>query len=100
MQVVLGVLLDEEGMPLTYEVYPGNTFEGSTVVEMIKRLKDAGLSMSLKEALWELGKVAAVDIETKKRQIRLRTEIKGVRHDLFRALQVKIPGVVLKAGTQ
>ena len=56
--------------------------------------------MSLKEALWELGKVAAVDIETKKGQIRLRTEIKGVRHDLFRALQVKIPGVVLKAGAQ
>ena len=65
-----------------------------------KRLKETGLSMSLKEALWELGKVAAVDIETKKGQIRLRTEIKGVRHDLFRALQVKIPGVVLKAGAQ
>ena len=94
------MVLDEEGMPLTYEVYPGNTFESSTVVEMIKRLKEAWLSMSLKEALWELGKVAAVDIEAKKGQIRLRTEIKGVRHDLFRALQVKIPGVVLKAGTQ
>jgi len=62
VQVVLGVVLDEEGMPLTYEIYPGNTFEGSTVVEMIKRLK---------EALWELGKVAAVDIETKKGEIRL-----------------------------
>jgi len=56
--------------------------------------------MSLKEAFWELGKVAAVDIETRNGQIRLRTEIKGVRHDLFRALQVKMPGVVLKAGAQ
>jgi len=46
---------------------------------MIKRLKEAGFSMSLKEALWELGKVAAVDIETKKGQIRIyHTETKEV----------------------
>ena len=52
--------------------------EGSTVVEMIKRLKEAGLSMSLKEALWELWKVAAVYIE-RRMEIRIyHTEIKEV----------------------
>jgi len=61
-----------------------------------KRLKDAGLSMSLREALGELGQVRAVDLETKKGSIQVRTEVKGIKHDLFRALSLKIPSVVLR----
>ena len=40
VQVVLGVVMSEEGLPVTYEVYPGSTFEGKTVVGMIEKLKD------------------------------------------------------------
>ena len=54
VQVVLGVVLDEEGMPLTYEVYPGNTFEGSTVVEMIKRLKEEYEGAIIISGVWAL----------------------------------------------
>jgi len=64
-----------------------------------RKLKEAGLHLSFKEAFWELGKVAAVDLETKKGRIQVRTEIKGIRHDLFRVFGVKIPGVVLKTAT-
>jgi len=39
-QVVLGLLVDPEGMPLGFEVFPGNTFEGSTIHEMTKKIRD------------------------------------------------------------
>lgn len=68
VQVVLGVVMSEGGFPVTYEVYPGNTFEGSTVVGMVEKLKDEyeiervifvgdrGLvSNSVLEALKEMG---------------------------------------------
>ena len=68
VQVVLGVVLDGEGMPITYDIYPGNTFEGSTVIEMVKKLRqeyevekvifvaDRGLaSEKLLRALEEMG---------------------------------------------
>ena len=48
------MVLDEEGMPLTYEVYPGNTFEGSTVVEMIKRLKEEYEGAIIISGVWAL----------------------------------------------
>lgn len=40
VQVILGLIVDKEGLPLGYEVYPGNTFEGKTVKEAIKKLKE------------------------------------------------------------
>jgi hypothetical protein len=39
-QVVLGLLVDTEGIPLGFEVYPGNTFEGATLVEIVKRMRE------------------------------------------------------------
>lgn len=38
-QVVLGLLVDTEGIPLGFEVYPGNTFEGATVCDIVKKLR-------------------------------------------------------------
>ncbi len=38
-QVVLGLLVDTEGVPLGFEVYPGNTFEGATVCDIVKKLR-------------------------------------------------------------
>lgn len=39
-QVILGLLVDTEGIPLGFEVYPGNTFEGTTLVEIVKRMRE------------------------------------------------------------
>lgn len=39
-QVVLGLLVDTEGIPLGFEVYPGNTFEGSTLKDIVKRMRE------------------------------------------------------------
>lgn len=39
-QVVLGLLVDIEGIPLGFEVYPGNTFEGSTVTDIVKKIRN------------------------------------------------------------
>ncbi len=38
-QVVLGLLLAPDGKPLGFEVYPGNTFEGSTVSDIEKKMR-------------------------------------------------------------
>ena len=38
-QVLLSLFITEEGLPLGYEVYPGNTFEGNTLLDSLERLK-------------------------------------------------------------
>ena len=38
-QVVLGLLLDTEGIPLGFEVFPGNTFEGQTIKSIVEKMR-------------------------------------------------------------
>lgn len=38
-QVVFGLLLNTEGIPLGFEVYPGNTFEGSTLPSIVEKMR-------------------------------------------------------------
>lgn len=38
-QVVLGLLVTPEGIPLGFEVYPGNTFEGATISDIVDKLR-------------------------------------------------------------
>jgi len=38
-QVLLALLATEEGLPIGYEVFPGATFEGHTLVKILKQLK-------------------------------------------------------------
>lgn len=38
-QVVLGLLIDAEGIPFTYELFPGNTAETGTLMQVISRFK-------------------------------------------------------------
>lgn len=39
VQVVMGLLLDNNGMPITYELFPGNTMDQNTLVQSIEKLK-------------------------------------------------------------
>lgn len=39
-QVVLGLLVDTEGIPLGFEVFPGNTFEGKTLKTIIEKMRE------------------------------------------------------------
>jgi hypothetical protein len=38
-QVVLGLLADPSGIPLGFEVYPGNTFEGKTLKDIVQKMR-------------------------------------------------------------
>ncbi len=38
-QIILGLLVDTDGIPLGFEVYPGNTFEGATLVDIVQRIR-------------------------------------------------------------
>lgn len=40
VQVVLGLLMDQEGRPVGFEIFPGNTFDGHTVVQSLNSLKE------------------------------------------------------------
>jgi transposase len=39
-QVVLGLIVDPAGIPLGFEVYPGNTVEGKTLVDIVKKMRE------------------------------------------------------------
>lgn len=39
-QVVFGLLLKPDGVPLGFEVYPGNTFEGNTIASIAEKLRN------------------------------------------------------------
>jgi transposase len=38
-QVVFGLLTDTDGLPLSFEVHPGNTFEGNTLKEIVDKMR-------------------------------------------------------------
>lgn len=38
-QVVLGLLIDSEGVPITYEIFPGNTAETYTILDVVKQFR-------------------------------------------------------------
>jgi transposase len=38
-QVVLGLLVTPEGLPIGFEVYPGDTFEGQTIGDIVDKLR-------------------------------------------------------------
>ena len=40
VQVVLAMVTTAEGLPITYKLYPGNTFEGKTLIDAVKDLKE------------------------------------------------------------
>jgi transposase len=39
-QVLLALFVTQSGLPVGYEVFPGNTFEGHTVMDALNRLKE------------------------------------------------------------
>ncbi len=39
-QVVLGLICTPDGLPLGFEVYPGNTFEGKTIKDIVEKLRE------------------------------------------------------------
>lgn len=39
-QVILGLLTDTDGIPLSFEVHPGNTFEGKTLDQIVNKIRD------------------------------------------------------------
>jgi transposase len=40
VQVVLGMIIDANGMPVGYELFEGNTFEGKTMFATLKKIKE------------------------------------------------------------
>jgi transposase len=39
VQVVMGMLIDSNGIPVGYELFPGNTFDGKTMVKALENIK-------------------------------------------------------------
>jgi hypothetical protein len=114
-QVILGLLVDTEGIPLGFEVYPGNTFEGSTLIEIIKRmrekfkiLKSVAIQegtiderpLTVVEVMKELSEVRAIPVKVKKSHVWVRTDIKGNAASLFKAIGIPFSPGVLKCAEE
>ena len=64
VQVVLGLLIDEEGVPIGFDLFPGNTYEGRTMLRVLDKLKRrfalrrviivSDKAMHTKENLWHI----------------------------------------------
>jgi len=39
-QIMLGLIVGEQGYPIAYNIYEGNTFEGKTIIPMIKEVQN------------------------------------------------------------
>jgi transposase len=39
VQVVMGLLIDQDGRPIGFELFPGNTFEGKTLLKVLQKLQ-------------------------------------------------------------
>ncbi|GLI53493.1 IS1634 family transposase [Thermodesulfovibrio yellowstonii] len=39
VQIVLGLLIDKEGFPIGYEIFPGNSFDGKTLIPFLEKIK-------------------------------------------------------------
>jgi transposase len=39
VQIVLGLLIDRDGFPIGYEIFPGNTFDGRTLIPFLEKVK-------------------------------------------------------------
>jgi len=39
-QIVIGLMVTDQGFPVAYEVFPGNKFEGHTLIPVVKNFKD------------------------------------------------------------
>jgi len=39
VQVVMGLLIDKNGLPVGYELFPGNTFDGKTMIGALENIK-------------------------------------------------------------
>jgi len=40
VQVVMGLLMDEEGRPIGFQTFPGNTFDGKTLIKALNELRE------------------------------------------------------------
>jgi len=68
------------------------------VLRVIKRkLTEAGLHITVEEAMQELDRVRAIELNTDKAKLYARTSIQGESNQILRALGVKIPPVILKS---
>ena len=39
VQVVIGLVINQDGLPISYHLFPGNTFEGKTVLPVLEKLR-------------------------------------------------------------
>ncbi|MBI2593708.1 IS1634 family transposase [Candidatus Daviesbacteria bacterium] len=46
-QIVIGLLVQKDGFPLSFNIFPGNKFEGHTIIPVLTALKDKYLIPSL-----------------------------------------------------
>ena len=83
-QVVLGLMVDQSRNPISYQIYKGNTYEGGTMVDALKKMK----------AQFKVGKVVVVAdsamIDKENRAFMVQNKIDYIIGDSVKSLGKKI----------
>ena len=103
-QIMLGLLVAEGGYPITYDIFEGNTWEGSTLINVIKEAEnrfkidkpvvvaDSGLlSKTNIELLSEMGYEFIIGARIKNETDLIKKEILNKLKDIKTNKQVEIP---------
>lgn len=88
-QIVLGLLVSENGYPLTYDIFEGNKFEGHTMLPVIEAFKKK-YSLEKLVIIADAGLLSASNVEELKKEkyefilgARLKTEKKEIQHQIL-----------------
>lgn len=97
-QIILGLLVGERGLPIGYDIFEGDTFEGHTLLPVLARFEelyglarpvviaDAGMLSktnitSLSEQAYEFILAARIKNEKEELKEEILTRARGMRHD-------------------
>ncbi len=93
-QIVLGLLVSENGYPLTYDIFEGNKFEGHTMLPVIEAFKKK-YSLEKLVIIADAGLLSASNVEELKKEkyefilgARLKTEKKEIQQQIL-SLELK-----------
>lgn len=78
VQIVMGLMIDQQGIPIGYSLYPGNTFEGKTLIKTLEKLKKR----------FSINKVIMVADKGLNSKINLK-EIRAAGYDYIVAARIK-----------
>lgn len=103
VQVVLGLLVDSYGLPVGFDLFPGNTYEGDTLIKAIEKMKNrfcigeivvvSDKGMSSKKNFWKIrNAMYHYIISMRLRALPISLQKKILKKEDYKDLQCELDG--------